>query len=576
MKTKYKLLTKIEILLIFLVVGLIYIQVYTQLELPSYTGEIIDVGIYNQDLPYIYNHGLVMLGISVISVLASVTAAFFSARIAVSVATKLRHYVFEKVTRFSLQEYNKFGASTLITRNTNDIVQIQNFVYMSLRLMIMAPLMLIGGIIKANEQSSELSFIFWYAIPVLSVLIIVIAAFAVPSFKKLQARLDKVNLVFRENLIGVRVIRAFNRKNYEKERFHKANKNHVDVAKKVNRLMAFIMPGVMLIMNITSLSIVYFGAIKVTDGTIQIGSIFAFLQYAMQIMFSLIMVSMIFVITPRAQASYKRVKEVLNIDPVVKDKKDTQSLKDVKGEVTFKDVTFRYPGAEYPVISNISFTAKPGQITAVIGGTGSGKSTLINMIPRFYDVTDGAILLDGTDIRNISQEKLRKYIGYIPQKATLFSGTLRDNMLVGREDATDEEIMEALEIAQAKELLTEEGLDRVVSQSGTNLSGGQKQRLSIARAILRKPKIYIFDDSFSALDFNTDYELRKALTPHIKDATVFIVAQRVSTIKNAEQIVVLDQGNICGVGTHEELLKTCSVYREIVESQISEEETLYE
>jgi ATP-binding cassette subfamily B protein len=576
MKNKYKLLTKIEMLFILLVVGLVYIQVYTQLELPSYTGEIIDVGIYNQDLPYIYNHGLVMLGISIISVLASVAASFFSAQIAISVATKLRHYVFEKVTRFSLQEYNKFGASTLITRNTNDIIQIQNFVYMMLRLMVMAPLMLIGGIIKANEQSSELSFIFWYAIPILTVLIIVIAYLAVPSFKKLQAKLDAVNLVFRENLIGVRVIRAFNRKNHEKERFQKANQEHVDVAKKVNRLMAFIMPGVMLIMNFTSLSIVYFGAIKVTDGTLQVGSIFAFLQYAMQIMFSLIMVSMIFVITPRAQASYKRVKEVLNEDPVIKDKKDALTTFDVKGEITFENVTFRYPGAEYPVISNISFTAKPGQITAVIGGTGSGKSTLINMIPRFYDVSEGAILLDGIDIRDISQEKLRRYIGYIPQKPTLFSGTLKENMLVGKEDASDEEIYEALEIAQAKELLTEESLDRIVSQSGTNLSGGQKQRLSIARAILRKPKIYIFDDSFSALDFNTDYQLRKALTPHIKDATVFIVAQRVSTIQNADQIIVLDQGKICGVGTHRELLQTCDVYREIVASQISEEEIAYE
>jgi ATP-binding cassette subfamily B protein len=576
MKTKYNVLTLKEGFSLLAVITLIFIQVMTQLELPSYTADIIDTGIYNQDLPYIYTTGGIMMIFSIISVLASVAASFLAARIAVSVGTKLRFWLFEKVSQFASKEYNKYGASTLITRNTNDIIQIQNFSYMLMRLMVMAPLMLIGGIIKANSQSSELSFIFWYSIPVLAFFIIVVAIIAIPLFKRQQEKLDAVNLVFRENLIGVRVIRAFNRSLFEKNRFAKANKEHVDVAKKVNRIMTFIMPAVMIIMNFTSLAIVYFGALKVDEGTLQVGSIFAFLQYAMQIMFSLLMVSMIFVMFPRAQASYKRVKEVLNEDPSITDPLEPQKPHNIKGEITFKDVRFQYPGAQEAVLENINFKAFPGKITAIIGGTGSGKSTLINMIPRFYDVTSGQIELDGINIKELSQEELRKQIGYIPQTPTLFSGTIRDNMKVGNNDATDEEIIQALEIAQAKELLNEEGLDRDISQSGTNISGGQKQRLSIARAILRNPKIYIFDDSFSALDFTTDYQLRKALTPHIKDATVFIVAQRISTITNADQIIVLDKGVIQGIGTHEELLQTSTIYKEIVASQITEEELHHE
>lgn len=578
MKKKEPLLTIKEIFVVVLIIVLVFFQVLSQLELPSYSADIIDVGIYNEDLPYIYNQGAIMLLIAFISIVASISASFFASRIGVSVGTKLRTRIFTKVSSFSLQEYNKFGASTLITRNTNDVIQVQNFTTMMLRLMVMAPMMLIGGIIMSYRQSSELAFVFWYAIPVIIIAIIIVAYIAIPLFKKLQEKLDNVNLVFRENLIGVRVVRAFNRYGKEKERFSKTNKEHVDVAKKVNRIIMSVQPIMMIIMNLTALAIVYFGAVKIDEGAIQLGSIFAFLQYAMQILFSLVMASMIFIMLPRAQASFRRINEILNEELIITDKESAETLEHVKGEITFKNVMFKYPGAEMPVLSNVSFTASPGKITAIVGGTGSGKSTLINLIPRFYDITSGDILIDGKSILDVTQHSLRSQIGYIPQTATLFSGSIKHNLIVGNENATDEFLKEVIEVAQASEFIDfeGEGLEKNVSQSGTNLSGGQKQRLSIARAIVKDPKIYIFDDSFSALDFNTDFRLRKALNPYFKNATVFIVAQRISTIINADQIVVLDEGLVVGIGTHDELMKTCEVYNEIVSSQVTEEELAHE
>jgi len=578
---------------------LIYIQVYTQLELPKTTGNLIDSGIpaaagTSNDWSVIRNDGILMGVFSIVSIISTVAASYASAQLAIGFASKLRSWVFSKVSRFSLEEYNKYGAASLITRNTNDIIQLQRFAYMFLRIILMAPMMMVLGIIQANAQSTELSFIFWYAMPILAVVIVIIALVAFPLFGRLQKLLDKVNLVFRENLIGVRVVRAFNRSEREKERFDEANVNHIDTAKKVFRLMTFIQPLMMIIMNLTVLAIVYFGA-NLLDQTIadngglmsyamslanggnvfSVGDIFAYMQYAMTIMFSLIMVSMIFVMFPRAQASYKRVMQVIKEPIIIKDNPNAIELEEkAEGVIDFQDVTFKYPGAEMPVLNHLNFTAKPGQITAIIGSTGSGKSTLVKLLPRFYDITEGSILLDGKDIREYSQKSLRKQIGYVPQTAALFSGTVRDNLLLGDENASEEDMLEAIRIAQAEEFILseEEGLDRDVSQSGTNLSGGQKQRLSIARAIVRKPSIYIFDDSFSALDFATDFKLRKELTPFIQQSTVFIVAQRVSTILHADQIVVLDEGNIVGIGTHQDLMKTSSVYQEIVQSQITVEE----
>lgn len=572
MLKNFKFFTFIDYVFIVLILILIGVQTYTQLLLPSYTADIIDVGIANQDLNFIYITGLLMLGISLISVVSSIISSYLASKTSIGLGTKLRDKIFNKVTNFSLQEYNNFGAATLITRNTNDIVQVQHFTFMMLRLMLRAPMMLIGGILMANREDSQLSFIFYYVLPILAAVILIIALIAVPLFKKMQIKLDNVNLVFRENLIGVRVIRAFNRFRREKLRFSKANKEHVDVAKKVNRLLSLINPLMGIIMNGTAVAIVYFGAIRVEEG-MQVGSIFAFLQYAMQIMFSLVMVSMIFVMFPRAQASANRINEVLDTPLKIKDPEIKNNQVD-KGVVKFNKVDFTYPNAEKPVLHNIDFEAKPGEIVAVIGGTGSGKSTLINLIPRFYDVSKGNITIDGTDIREFTQHELRNNIGFIPQTAQLFSGTIESNLKFGDKEASESQIKEAIEIAQASEFVydSEEGIAKSVSQSGTNLSGGQKQRLSIARAIVRKPKIYIFDDSFSALDFKTDYELRKSLAPITKKSVVFIVAQRVSTIMNADKIIVLDKGEIVGLGTHEELLATNEVYKEIVSSQVTEEE----
>ncbi|MCM1567316.1 MAG: ABC transporter ATP-binding protein/permease, partial [Dehalobacter sp.] len=440
--------------------------------------------------------------------------------------------------------------------------------------MISAPIMAIGGIILAYREDKALTWVLAVAIPVLAIVIVMIASKMIPLFRLVQVKIDKINLVLREKLTGIRVIRAFNTIEHEKKRFDAANVDLTENYIKVNKIMAFMMPSIMLIMNLTSLAILWFGGIRISIGDMDLGALSAFTQYAMQIMMSMLMLAMMFIMVPRSQAAAVRINEVLETVPEIEDAKDLKDTFTGKGYVEFKDVTFSYHGAEEPAIRDISFAARPGEITAIIGSTGSGKSTLINLIPRFYDVDSGSVLIDGVDVRDISQENLRQKIGFVPQKAVLFSGTIAENIQFGSKQATKEEIQHAAEVAQAAEFVTkmDGGYDHVIAQGGTNVSGGQKQRLAIARALVRKPEIYIFDDSFSALDFKTDARLRAALKQEIAEATVLIIAQRVGTVMDADRIIVLDNGQIAGIGTHKELLNSCEVYREIVSSQLSEEE----
>jgi ATP-binding cassette subfamily B protein len=445
---------------------------------------------------------------------------------------------------------------------------------MMLRMMISAPMMCIGGIIMAVSKDAKLSLVIIAIMPILAITIGIMGKKGMPLFKTMQLKIDKLNLVLRENLTGIRVIRAFNKIDHEKKRFDKANLDLTNTAIKVNKIMAALMPIMMVVLNFTTIAVVWFGGIRIDNGSMQVGDLMAFIQYVMQIMFSLIMVSMMFILIPRASASAVRINEVLDTVPEINDRDNTKSSNNKKGYIEFKDVTFNYPGAENPALSNISFSAKPGEITAIIGGTGSGKSTLISLIPRFYDVSSGSILVNDVDIREMTQEDLRLKIGFVPQKAVLFTGTIADNIRYGKEDAPDSEVKHAAEIAQASDFISnmKDGFESVISQGGTNVSGGQKQRLSIARALVRRPEIYVFDDSFSALDFKTDAKLRAALKKETGKSTVIIVAQRVSTVMNADRIIVLDDGQIAGIGNHKELLNNCDVYHEIVSSQLSEEE----
>ena len=483
--------------------------------------------------------------------------------------------VFTRVENYSLHEFDKLGTASLITRTTNDIVQIQNVLVMMLRFMIYSPIMCIGGIIMAVSRDRGLTVILLVVIPILVTFIGVLAYSVMPAFKTMQKKLDRLNMVLRENLTGIRVIRAFNKLTHEHERFKDANGDLTDTAIKVNQNMAVMQPMMMLIMNITSIAIVWFGGIRVAQSNMAIGDMMAFIQYAMQIMFSFIMVAVMFVMVPRAQASAERINEVLEMEPEINDPEEAKLLTEgIRGHVAFENVSFRYPGAEEPAISNISFETGPGEITAIIGGTGSGKSTLVNMIPRFYDVSEGRILVDGVNVSELTQNELRSKIGFVPQTAVLFTGSITDNIRYGNKEATDEEVSHAAEVAQATSFIADmpEGFDTAIAQGGTNVSGGQKQRLSIARALVRKPEIYIFDDSFSALDFKTDSLLRAALKKETGDSAVIIVAQRVSTVMDADRILVLDDGELVGTGRHRDLMKSCQVYREIVSSQLSEEE----
>jgi ATP-binding cassette subfamily B multidrug efflux pump len=561
-------------LFIAAVLVLIFFQSLFELYLPRLMADIVDVGVVQGDTNYILRVGGLMLLVAAIGAVCTILAANLSAKTAMGFGKILRGKVFSQVEELSLSEFSRIGTASLITRTTNDITQVQMLVMVTLRMMVMAPMMLIGGIIMAVSQDAALARIIVLIIPVIVAAVIVVMNKSTPLFRAMQEKLDKVNRVLREGLTGIRVIRAFDRIDYEKRRFNDANLDLTSTAIKVNRIMATAMPLMMVTMNFMAIAIIWFGGLRIDQGTMQVGSLMAFIQYVMHIMFSLIMVSMMFVMIPRASASAVRINEVLDTVPEISDGEAAKSGYATKGHVEFRNATFSYPGAEKPVLHDISFEAKPGEVTAIIGGTGSGKSTLVNLILRFYDVETGSILINGVDIRDMSQEDLRSKIGFVPQKAVLFSGTVADNIRYGKEEATSEEVEWAAEIAQATEFITgmKDGFDSVVAQGGTNLSGGQKQRLSIARALVRRPEIYIFDDSFSALDFKTDARLRAALKRETSESTVIIVAQRVSTVMDADRIIVLDNGEVAGTGTHRDLIKTCNVYRDIVMSQLSEEE----
>ncbi|WP_026576397.1 ABC transporter ATP-binding protein [Bacillus sp. UNC438CL73TsuS30] len=553
---------------------LVLLQSLSELYLPTLMSDIVDKGVVTGDTHYIWKIGGFMLLVAAGGMVCSVTASFFSAKVASGFGKSLRRKLFAHVGDFSLHEFDKIGTASLITRTTNDITQVQQVFVMILRMMVMAPMMCIGGLIMALSKDAKLTLVLAVSLPILIIAIVIIAKSGIPLFKAMQVKLDTLNRVLRENLTGIRVIRSFNKVAHEKKRFDTANLDLTNTAIKVNKIMAAMMPIMMMVLNLTSVAIVWFGGIRISNGHMEVGDMMAFIQYAMQIMFSFIMLSMMFVMVPRASVSAARINEVLETIADIKDPTEAATTDGKKGLVEFENVSFSYPGAEMPAISDISFSMRPGEVTAIIGGTGSGKSTLINLIPRFYDVESGRVLVDGVDVRKMKQEELREKIGFVPQMAVLFTGSIAENIRFGNEHATDEEVQHAAKIAQATEFITNmpDGYNSVIAQGGTNVSGGQKQRLSIARALVRKPEIYIFDDSFSALDFKTDAKLRAALKEETVESTVLIVAQRVSTIIDADQIIVLDNGEIAGIGKHRELLETNEVYREIVMSQLSEEE----
>ena len=570
----YKNLKKYSVWIILIVI-FIFIQSMATLWIPNITADIINNGVIKQDIPYIWQNGFKMLAVASVSMVATIIASLLASRVGVGLGRDLRNKVFRKVEEFSLHEFDTLSTASLITRTTNDVQQVQVVTIMILRMVLSAPIIAIGGIILAVEKQPQLSLMFVVVLPILLAVIAFVGLKAVPQFRKVQKKLDRLNLVLREKLTGVRVIRAYNKDAYEAERFEEANKSLTEQTLKVNYLMAFVMPAMMLIMNVTTVAITWFGAQFIDAGTMQIGDILAFMQYAMQILFAFIILSMVFIMIPRASASATRVNEVLDMEPEITDIKATASIADNSiGALEFKNVTFRYPGAEEPALYNINFTAKKGETTAIIGGTGSGKSTLMNLVPRFYDIEKGEICLNGVNIATVKQADLRQKLGYVPQKNTLFSGTITENIRYGKEDATLDEVKHAAKVAQALTFIEEkeEGFDSFISQGGTNVSGGQKQRLAIARALVRKPNVYLFDDSFSALDFKTDAKLRKELAEETKESVVLLVAQRVSTVMDAEQIIVLDDGEISASGTHSELMETSAVYKEIVLSQLSEEE----
>jgi len=559
---------------IFVSLGLVFLQALSELYLPDLMSDIVNYGIVNGDIGYILRKGELMILIALGGTFAAVVSSYLSAQSSMGFGKMLREEIFTKVENFSLYEFNKFGTASLITRTTNDVNQLQIAVLMGLRMVARAPLMAVGSIVMTVSKDTRLSLIVFVSVFVVLSLVYIFYKTATPIFRAIQKKIDRVNLILRENLTGIRVIRAFNKIDYEKRRFDVANRDLTETSMKVNRLVSGLMPLIMLISNLTFIALIWFGGIRIDRGQMQVGDLMAIIQYVMQIMFSIVMLSMIFVMLPRASASALRIQEVLDEPFKIKDPEKVEEIKDVKGVIEFKNVTFRYPGAEEPVLYDVSFKAEPGKVTAIIGSTGAGKSTILNLILRFYDINEGSILVDGVDIRNLKQENLRSIIGYVPQKALLFSGTVAENIRFGSKNVTDEDIKRAADIAQATEFISSmmNGFNSEVSQGGVNLSGGQKQRLAIARAVAKKARIYLFDDCFSALDFKTDLKVRTALKKEIKDATVIIVAQRVATIMNADQIIVLHEGKVVGIGTHNELMKYCDVYKDIVSSQISEEE----
>jgi ATP-binding cassette subfamily B protein len=554
------------VLILVLAVG----QSAANLYLPNLMANIVDKGIATFDTNYIWGTGIIMVFVAITGTVCAVIGIFFSSQVATGMCETIRSRIFNKVQLFSLHEFDTVSTASLITRTTNDTAQIQQVMVMILNMLITAPITLVVGIVLAINQDAGLSWVLVAIIPVLVSVILFLLFRAIPLFSLMQVKLDKLNLILDENLNGVRVIRAFNRIKHEEDRFDTANHDVTNIAIKVNQLMSSLFPTMMLMINLSSVGIIWFGSKRVAAENLDIGAMFAFLQYAVQILFSLLMVALMFVMIPRAEASAVRINEVLEMQPEISDPKKEKTA-GKKGYVEFKDVTFSYQGAEKPALSDITFSATPGKITAIIGGTGSGKSTLVNLIPRFYDIQKGKLLVDGVETREMGQEYLRSKIGFVPQKAILFSGTINDNIRYGKEDATEKEIRHSADVAQAAEFISKmpEGFNSPIAQGGTNVSGGQMQRLSIARALVRKPEIYVFDDTFSALDFKTDAKLRAALKGETKDCTVIIVAQRVSTVIDADQIIVLDEGHIAGMGTHKELMKTSEVYKGIVSSQLS-------
>ena len=552
------------------------IQVLADLYLPTLTSNIIDKGVAQGDVDYIWHTGFVMIGFSLISILAAIANTFFATRESQKLGKQLRTDVYNKSESLTKDAFDKYGTASLITRTTNDVTQIQMVTQMFLRMMINAPITLIGASILAYQKDHQLTKIFLVVIPVMIILIGGIMYFAVPLFKSMQKKTDRLNLVFREGLTGVRVIRAFDKTRFEENRFDLANKDYTNTAIKVNTIVALMMPMMTLIMSGTNVAITWFGGHYIADMTLEVGNLIAFMTYAMQILISFMMLSAIFIMVPRAQASADRINEVLDEKIGIHDPENPKTVSFAGKEATlaFNHVNYRYHGAEKLALEDIDFQAKSGEIVAIIGGTGSGKTTLVNLIPRLYDIESGSIQINGTDISEMTQYNLRELMGFVPQKAVLFSGTIRDNMQYGKPDATDEMIWKALEIAQAKDFVSEmeDGLDSHVEQGGGNFSGGQRQRLAIARALVKTADIYVFDDSFSALDFKTDANLRQALKTNMKESITVLVAQRVSTVMDADMILVLDEGKLVGKGTHEELLATNETYQEIVHSQLREED----
>jgi len=575
------------------IIFFVFLQAISELFLPNLMSDIVDIGVVNGDVNYILKTGERMLLIAFIAMMASIYGSYLASRVSIGFARDLRTKVFTKVESFSLEEFNEIGTASLIVRTTNDITQMQQLAVTLFRMFLRAPLLFVGGIIMAISKNTELALLLVVILPILALIIFFVAKKSTYLFQSMQLKIDKLNLVLREYLTGIRVIRAFNREEYEKERFNKSNFELTDTAKKVNTLMALLMPLMTLILNLAIVAIIWLGGLKIEYGRMQVGDLMAFVQYAIQIMFSLIMFSMMFVMIPRASVSAIRINEVLDVVPKIKDPaigtlsplissnktnfQDKVPTRNRKGYLRFEEVSFGYHGAPEYAIRDISFQANPGEITAIIGSTGSGKSTLINLIPRFYDVSEGSISIDGVDIRDIPQEKLHEIIGLVPQKAILFSGSIAENISFGNHNISYEEIKRVAEIAQAAEFINRmsQGYDSLIAQGGTNLSGGEKQRLSIARALAKHSDIYIFDDSFSAIDFKTEARLKEGLKEELKEKTVLIIAQRVTAVMGAGQIVVLDNGRIVGIGKHHDLIKSCSVYKEIVTSQLSTKE-LYE
>lgn len=528
----------------------------------------------NMQSRYILATGAVMLGITLLGALAAVSVSFVSSKIGAGFSRNLRKDIFTKVESFSNVEFNEFSSSSLVIRTTNDVTQVQQMVVMGIRMFFYAPIMAFGGVYYISQTENRLTWIILVSCLVIALLFVFVAVFAVPKFKIVQKYVDRLTLVFRENLNGVMVIRAFGNKSFENKRFDKANSDSADLSRTINRIMSMMMPMLMFVMNLTTIAILWFGAAQVSNATMQIGDMMAFMQYTMQIIMSFLMIAMMFIFVPRAIVSMNRIIEILDRDnDIVDPQNPVHFIENQMGEVVFDNVSFKYEGADEYILKDINFTASKGKTTAIIGSTGSGKSTIVNLIPRFYDVSEGQILVNGADVREVTQHNLRESIGFIPQKGELLSGTVEENLKYGAPLASDEDVLKALSIAQGQFILdTEDGLQSSVAQGGTNFSGGQKQRLSIARALVKKSSIYIFDDSFSALDFKTDHNLRSAIKEEMTDATLIIVAQRVNTIIDADQIIVLDQGVIVGKGTHQELLKTCPTYLDIASSQLSQEE----